>query len=153
MELLYGIRQGKTEAKSFGPATKLGILQNKCLRSVTGAYKATNINVLEAESGVMPLNLYLDQTILRSRYNPRCGEVLDHAKEILRRKLRGKRGKRRQPGATPMAVKNKWSKEMIKRMHSQLPEAAQQIGRAQPSCGTIVKKWAFKRWRERWDLV
>ena len=50
--------------KSAGPIAKLIMLQNRCLRSITGAYKATNIRVLEAETGVIPLDLYLDQIVL-----------------------------------------------------------------------------------------
>lgn len=49
-------------------------MQTKCLRAITGAYKATNIKVLEAEAGVVPLDLYLDQAVLRSRDTPRCCE-------------------------------------------------------------------------------
>ena len=48
----------ETEAKGLGPAAKLITLENKCLRSITGAYKATNIKALEAEAGVMPLDMY-----------------------------------------------------------------------------------------------
>lgn len=42
-----------TRTKGLGTAAKLATLQNKCLRSTTGAYRATNIKVLEAESGVI----------------------------------------------------------------------------------------------------
>ena len=42
-------------------------MQEKCLRSIIGAYKATNTRVLEAEAGVMALDAYLDQTVLQSR--------------------------------------------------------------------------------------
>lgn len=73
--------------KSSKSADKLGILQNKCLQAITGAYKATSIKMLEAESGIIPLDVYLDQMVLKSRNNPRCEEVLDHAKESIRRKL------------------------------------------------------------------
>ena len=50
-----------------------------------------------------------------------------------------------------MAVKDRWAKETIERIRRQLPETAQQIGQAQPWCGTMVKKWAFKRWSVQWD--
>jgi hypothetical protein len=35
-------------------------VQNKCLRSITGAYKTTNIQVLEHEASVAPLDLHLE---------------------------------------------------------------------------------------------
>ena len=38
---------------------KLNVLQNSCLRLILGARRTTPILSLEAESGIMPLNLYL----------------------------------------------------------------------------------------------
>ena len=38
----------------------LQIIQNKCLRTVTGAYKTTSVPVVEHEAGVMPLDLHLE---------------------------------------------------------------------------------------------
>lgn len=94
------------QGRGTGPVTKLTILQKNCLRSIIGAYKATNIKVLEAESGVLPLDIYLDQAVLRSRDAPRCGEVIRPTKAKIRRKLRRKRRRERQPGATPMSIKD-----------------------------------------------
>ena len=71
------------------------------------------MKVLEAEAGVMPLEIYLDQTVLQSRNSPRCAEVTSQAKETIRRKLRRKRGRRRQAQATPMAVKDAWVKNSM----------------------------------------
>lgn len=88
----------ETRTRGLGPAAKRTSLLNQCLRSITGAYEARNVKVLEAESGVMPPDTCLDQTVLRSRNTPRCAEVINPAKETMRRKLRGKRG--RQPGNT-----------------------------------------------------
>lgn len=42
----------------------------------TGAYKATDIKVLEAKSGVTPLDIHLDQAVLRARDAPRSNEVM-----------------------------------------------------------------------------
>lgn len=70
----------KPNRKGVGPIAKLVTLQNKCLRSITGAYKATNTKVLEAESGVVSLDLSLDQTVLRSRDAPQCSEVVEIGK-------------------------------------------------------------------------
>lgn len=101
------------KARGLGPATKLLPLQNKCLRSITGAYKATNIKVLEAESGVIPLDIYLDQITLKSRDKPRCSEVIKLEKTKIRGKLSNKRGRRRRPGATPMAIKDTWTRGIV----------------------------------------
>jgi hypothetical protein len=38
----------------------LQTVQNKCLRTITGAYKTTNVQVLEHEASVAPLDLHLE---------------------------------------------------------------------------------------------
>lgn len=38
----------------------LQVIQSKCLRTVTGAYKTTSVPVLEHEAGVVPLDLHLE---------------------------------------------------------------------------------------------
>jgi hypothetical protein len=43
-----------------GLAAKLLPIQNKCLRVVAGAYKATPVRALETETYTPPLDLYLD---------------------------------------------------------------------------------------------
>lgn len=60
-------------------------LQNKCLRSIAGAYKAKNISVLEAESRVIPQNIHLDQAVLRSRYAPGCSTAIRLTKAEIRK--------------------------------------------------------------------
>jgi hypothetical protein len=47
-------------AKPKGVAEKLSKIQNKCLRIVTGAYKAVPTRDLETESFLPPFDLYLD---------------------------------------------------------------------------------------------
>ena len=98
------------ERKGAGLITKLITLQNKCLRSITRAYKATNIRILEAEAGVIPLDLHLDQIVLQSRDTPKCGKIVELTKARIRRKLKGKRGRKRQSGVTSMSTKDKWIK-------------------------------------------
>ena len=94
------------KVRGFGLATKLPSLQNKCLRSITGVYKAINTKVLKAESGVIPLDIYLDQITLKLRDKPRCIEVIKLEKTKIHGKLSNKRGKKRQPEATLVAIKD-----------------------------------------------
>ena len=136
--------------KGTGSVAKLVTLQNKCLSSITGAYKATNIEVLEAESGVIPLDIHLDQAVLRSREASRCSEIIKQAKAKIQRKLRGKRGRKHQPGATPMSIKDKWAKDSIDRLQKEL-ETTQRAGRKVPSHETIISKWAKQKWEKRWN--
>jgi hypothetical protein len=47
-------------SRAKGPAAKLATTQNKCLRIIVGAYKATLVRALETETFTPPLDLYLD---------------------------------------------------------------------------------------------
>lgn len=61
--------------KNSKPVAKLTTLQNKYLQLITRAYKATNIKALEAEAGVIPLDIHLDQAVLRARDNPKTQKI------------------------------------------------------------------------------
>lgn len=93
----------RTRMKGLGPAAKVMTIQNKRL---CAAYKAINIKVLEAEAGFMPLDIYPDQTVLKSRTGPRCPEMINQAKEVIKKKLGNKRG--RQLKSPPTARKDMW---------------------------------------------
>lgn len=43
----------------------LRIIQNRCLRRITGGYKRTPIAALERETGIPPLDLYIDATAMQ----------------------------------------------------------------------------------------
>jgi hypothetical protein len=46
---------------------QLKVIQNGCLRTITGAFKATPTRVLEAEAGVMPIDIYLNYRQAQTR--------------------------------------------------------------------------------------
>ena len=145
---IWHIPSEPNKRKGAGPIAKLITLQNKCLRSITGAYKATNIRVLEAEASVIPLDLHLDQVVLRSRDTPKCTKIIELAKARIRRKLRGKRAKKRRPGATPMSTKDKWVKEKMEDTRAARANSATGDDE-QVSSGMLAKKWARQKWDER----
>lgn len=49
------------DVKKSSSTDKLAVLQNKCLRTIAGAFKATPISVLEAETFIAPIGIHLDQ--------------------------------------------------------------------------------------------
>lgn len=93
----------------------------------------------------MPPDTYLVQAALISRNVPRCAEVISCAKETIRKKFRNKRERRRQPWATPMAVKDAWVRITREKMHGESPATTQLSG------GTLAKRWARQEWNEPWD--
>ena len=50
----------KEVKKSKTSTSKLSVMQNNCLRTIAGAFKATPIPVLEAETYIAPIDVYLD---------------------------------------------------------------------------------------------
>ena len=106
----------ETRSKGLGPAAKVMTIQNKCLRA---AYKATNIKVLEAEAVVMPRDMFLGQTVLKSRTAPGCPEMIDQAKEVIKKKLGNKRrkhpiGNKRYVGQGPLSQRERQQRKRWK---------------------------------------
>ena len=67
--LAYGAGVWHTPGRDSaqGLAAKLQLTQNKCLRVVAEAYKATPIRALEIETYTPPLDLYLDERLAAFR--------------------------------------------------------------------------------------
>lgn len=62
--LAYGAAAWHTPStKALGPSREFAAVQNRCLRRVSGAYKATPIRMLETEAAVAPLHLYLNKRV------------------------------------------------------------------------------------------
>lgn len=59
--------------------------------TIIKTYKTTNINALETEVGVISLDLYLNQAILQSKNNFRCGKEIKQAKMKIQKKLQDKK--------------------------------------------------------------
>ena len=97
-------------------AAKLQPIQNKCLRVVAGAYKATPIRALEIETYIPPLDLYLDGRLAAFRdqlANSQVGQSIQEACKVIQRKLRNKKGRRRGYRPIPSLVKDDWAKARL----------------------------------------
>src|SRR3979411_2737943 len=102
---------GKDSAR--GLAAKLQLVQNKCLRVVAGAYKATPIRALETETHTPLLDLYLDGRLASFRdrlASSPLGQSSHDACRIIQRRLRNKRGRRRAHRPTPDLAKDEWAR-------------------------------------------
>lgn len=56
-----------------GVTEKLGVIQNKCLRVVVGAYRAIPVEVPHAETATLPMQEYLDLLQIKARSRLRLG--------------------------------------------------------------------------------
>ena len=63
---------GGSKGRGRGVAVRLASEQNKCLRTITGAYRSTPIGILEAEANCPPLNIVLARqaAAAEARANP-----------------------------------------------------------------------------------
>ena len=61
----FSDQETTTSHTAKGIAAKLTGIQNKCLRVVSGAYKATPIAALETETYIPPLDLHLDAKLAK----------------------------------------------------------------------------------------
>ena len=96
-----------------GLAAKLQLVQNKCLRVVAGAYKATPIRALETETFVPPLDLYLDGRLAAFRgklASSPVGQSIQDACKAIQRRLRNKKGRRRGHRPVPSVSRDEWAR-------------------------------------------
>jgi len=66
---------------------KLESIQNKDLRKITGAFKATSISVLQAKAEISPIRLYLDRLILMALSKYSIYEATKIGTKRIRQKL------------------------------------------------------------------
>ena len=113
--LVYGAGVWHTPGRDSarGLAAKLQPIQNKCLRVVAGAYKATPIKALETETYTPPLDLYLDGRLAAFRdrlANSQVGRSIQEACKVIQRRLWNKKGRRRGYRPIPSLAKDDWAK-------------------------------------------
>ena len=102
--------------KNKATTSKLSVMQDKCLRTVTGAFKATPVEVLEAETFIAPMELHLDNLQIKARYRLLAAgqaKLISKACNTIANKLRGKAGRKRTQHLTPGELKYEWASKML----------------------------------------
>ena len=105
----------KEVKKSKTSTSKLSVMQNTCLRTIAGAFKATPISVLEAETFIAPIDTHLDMLQAQARHRLRAGGQLKiiSACNKIADKLRGKAGRKRLQKPTPGKLNHIWAKSLL----------------------------------------
>ena len=87
------------EAAKIGNMQSLKVVQNKCLRKITGGYKRTPSAALEREAGIPPLDLYTEATALQraasTANHPVYTDISNTLDAVWAQMKGGRRGSRR----------------------------------------------------------
>jgi exonuclease III len=137
-------RRGGKEA---GQQTKkLDILQNKCLRLITGAFKATPIEVLEREANVYPRQDMLDAKLARHierTIHTDEQEIVRTAVARIKRTIRPRRGRPPKTKLSPRETKEQWWEKEKKKVEGEEADISYENS-------TWIKTMVEKEWVERW---
>ncbi len=118
--LLYGCSTWyspeNTPGYRKGVARELQAIQGRCLRAITGAYKATSTESLEIETFTPPIHLYAEMVVANSICRTLATDlrgVIDKATDRIRRQLRGKRGRAAKFPPTPLSTLKAWIEKTV----------------------------------------
>jgi hypothetical protein len=90
---------------------KLVGIQDKCLRVVAGAYRATPIRSLEVETHVPPIDLYLDSRLaaFQNRLaNPSVGQLIEKTCATIQARIKNRRGRKTTRTITTREQRREW---------------------------------------------
>jgi len=141
-QLAYGASSWHTPAasKAKGVTAKLQLIQNKYLRTIAGAYRATPIAILETETYTPPLDLYLDSRVAAFQKRLQGSPVyqqIQNACQVIVQQLKIKTQRRAQR-KTSGEAREKWA-----------AERHQQLGGTKTSSKTKVQR----AWETRWNTL
>lgn len=113
---MWHTNKGKTDAMPKVMQGALNRIQNRCLRTIAGAYKATPIPELEKKTNVVPIIMHLEQMQVAARqrlHESGCRRQVKAAAKKIQEKLRSQRGRRGAPGPTPGEKKYAWASTIL----------------------------------------
>ena len=142
-----------TRGATKAPGRQLGIVQNKCLRHVSGAYKATNTRELEAETGVHPMQTSLDLAVLRHQALRGIHDVTKVGNTRIRRALRSKRGRRTTAKEAPAEEKGEWARKALSEggREGRDEEREKETGGKKEKIKRRVRGWGDSAWGTTWE--
>ena len=149
--------QGTATARK-GVDKKLETLQNQCIRTVLGAYKATSGPILEKEAEIPPITTTLDKLVanaVRRQAITQRGKVVTNLRDKLRRNaIPGRQRRQQQNKPTPGEIKANWLRERIpEELWTKLTVQAVTIDGERsrgPTWKQAIRKMTDKSWDKRW---
>lgn len=146
--MAYGAAVWHTPAgpngKVKGVAAKLERIQNKCLRVVAGAYRATPIRSLEIETFTPPIDLHLDSRLAafqKRLENSEVGRVIENACNWIKARVRNRKGRRITRKIATNGQREAWAKEREERLRQDQPTHRH----------FTEKQKVLAAWKSRWQ--
>lgn len=127
---------------------KLAVLQNDCLRKITGAYKATSIPILEAESMTAPMDIHLDHLVMRQQIHRGIHQTTTTNNERIIRYFASRRGPKKKIESTPAKKKAQWATHSLNEF-TRARSQNRQTGAEKES--KTIKDWEKERRITRWE--
>ncbi|RKF79934.1 hypothetical protein GcM3_050030 [Golovinomyces cichoracearum] len=125
---------------------KFSVVQNKCLRKITGGYKRTPISLLERKADVVPIDIYIRSNAMINSKNTEDKPVtskIDPKMEELRRHFHRACTKQHKPRPkTPM--------ESIRTDATKIQSENRNGNQCKSQ--TIFRRWANTQWHHRWII-
>jgi len=152
-----------TPEATKGHAKKLAVVQNDCLRTVLGAFRATPVPILEAESIISPIDLQLDRLVLRYQASRGNHPLTQTGNKHIWSRLQGRGTRGRAIPPTPLEEREAWALRSLKvkewyeaatgtRRKKHWVNPARDIEEYQSTkvIDERVKDWARTEWLDRW---
>lgn len=153
-----------TKEATKSHSRKLALIQNDCLRTVLGAYKATPIPVLEAEARVRPIGIQLDRLVLKYQATKGTHPQTIAGNQKIQRQLKNKRGRRRIQNTTPSEEKGPWALKTLDCVgwdeaatdYRRKPDWHDPVRDIEPfqdihNIHKKINQWAAQSWIDKWE--
>lgn len=123
---------------------KLVGIQDKCLRVVAGAYRATPIRSLEVERHVPPIDLYLDSRLaaFQNRLaNSSVGQLIEKTCATIQARIKNRRGRKTTRTTTTREQRREWVEKRAERIWNHPTKST-----------TQEKQRVLEAWKARWHV-
>jgi hypothetical protein len=139
-----------------GMAQKIQAIQGRCLRVVAGAYRATSVDALEAETHIEPLDMYTSKVALKAAARNTLSESYRGVQRRVASILRGRHRRGRTPrhqGPLQKAIEwieNKSTKRLTRATGTE-EESAQANTRLLKETNDTIDRNYKEQWQKRWE--
>jgi hypothetical protein len=135
-----------------GTIKKLQTIQNNCLRRISGAYRATPQDILELETGIPPVDIYLETRLLSQceKYAASPGaKIVAAACHKIRNRLQNRTQNETEELKIPGILSAKWAQRQIQEARA-INASNRKAGDPPAKAEHLASVSMVDRWENRW---